>query len=127
MFSAKHWGVIGPCFCLLWRWASPRLVSPFSHCWALNPTNSISARELMSTRGSSFIEELPKRTLRKYSRTNCTLGTRTRFTPGRLICSKARSIPHFLQKHKKFIQHSCIAEFMHFLNGFSCIQPLRHL
>src|SRR5258708_1119603 len=34
---------------------------------------------------------------------------------------------HFLQKHKKFIQQPCIAEFMHFLNCFSCIQSLRHL
>src|SRR5712692_5012943 len=34
---------------------------------------------------------------------------------------------HFLQKHKKFIQQPCIAEFMHFLDGFSCIQSLRHL
>src|SRR6266851_3776167 len=93
MFSARHWGVIGPCFFLLLRWASPRLVSPFSHCWALNPTNSISARSLKSTRGSSFIDSLPKSTLRKYSRTNCTVGTSTRFTPGRLICSKARRMP----------------------------------
>src|SRR3989440_9181367 len=93
MFSAKHWGVIGPCFFLVWRCASPRLVSPFSHCWALKPTNSISARSLKSTCGSSFIDSLPTSTLRKYSKTNCTVGTNPRFTPGKLTCSKARRIP----------------------------------
>src|SRR5438270_750283 len=93
MFSARHWGVIGPCFFLVLRCASPRVVSPFSHCWALNPTNSISARSLKSTCGSSFIDSLPTSTLRKYSSTNCTAGTSTRFTPGKLTCSKARSMP----------------------------------
>src|SRR5258708_26996920 len=55
--SARHWAVIGPCFFFVVRLASPRLVSPLSHWWALNPTSSIRARSLNSTRGSSRSEE----------------------------------------------------------------------
>src|SRR2546421_4632534 len=60
MLSAKLCGLSGPCFFLVVRCASPRLVKPSSTCRALKPTNSISATLLKSTLGNSFIDWPPK-------------------------------------------------------------------
>src|SRR5713226_3788557 len=62
MLSAKLCGVSGPCLGFVFRWASPRFVSPSSTCRALKPTNSINATLLKSHRGNSFIDWPPKST-----------------------------------------------------------------
>src|SRR6266702_882760 len=82
MLSAKLCGLSGPCFFLVVRCASPRLVKPSSTWRALKPPSSISATWLKSTLGNSFIDWPPKSTLSRYNSTNCTVGTSTRCTPG---------------------------------------------
>src|SRR5450755_1817152 len=124
MLSARHWAVIGPCFFFLVRLLSPRLVSPFSHWWALKPTNSITARSLKSTRGNSFMDSPPSSTFRRIQQHKLHRGDQRSLHSRQTHLFKRFQHPQFFEKHKKFIQQPCIAEMMHLIYGLSRIQCL---